>query len=143
GDPADDLVAIWRSKKGERFQNYKAKFTILDVATVSRTWIDVVKSGEPLHASAPLAWRRWVHTAASEPLTTEPTIEYRTKEEQLPAPGRDAAILRCTYAYFKDNPHGFEHCAARLARLMDSDINIELATRPSVDAAATPSAPTG
>jgi hypothetical protein len=28
GEPADDLVAIWRSKKGERFQNYRAKFTI-------------------------------------------------------------------------------------------------------------------
>jgi hypothetical protein len=29
GDPADELVAIWRSKKGERLQNYKAKFTTL------------------------------------------------------------------------------------------------------------------
>jgi hypothetical protein len=33
-DPADDLVAIWRSKKGARFQNYRAKFTILNVGTV-------------------------------------------------------------------------------------------------------------
>jgi len=38
-DPANDLVAIWRSKKGERFQNYRAKFTILDTGTVSREWI--------------------------------------------------------------------------------------------------------
>ena len=29
--------------------------------------------------------------------------------------------------------HGFEHCAARLAGLMDSNINIETVTRPSVD----------
>ena len=35
-DPADDLVAIWRSKKGERLQNYRANFMILDTGTVSR-----------------------------------------------------------------------------------------------------------
>ena len=54
-DPADDLVAIWRSKKGERFQNYRAKLTILDSGTVSREWIEAVRKGDPLHASAPAA----------------------------------------------------------------------------------------
>jgi hypothetical protein len=68
-----------------------------------------------------------------EPLTTEPTIEYRTTEEQQPAAGRDASLVRCIYGYFKDNPHGFEHCAARLAGLMDPNIKIETVTRPSVD----------
>lgn len=28
----DDLVAVWRSSEGLRFQNYRARFTILDVA---------------------------------------------------------------------------------------------------------------
>jgi hypothetical protein len=51
-DPADDLVAIWRSKKGERFQNYRAKLTILDSGTVS---LEAVRKGDPLHASAPAA----------------------------------------------------------------------------------------
>jgi hypothetical protein len=37
------------------------------------------------------------------------------------------------YGYFKDNPHGFEHCAARLAGLMDPNFKIETVTRPSVD----------
>jgi hypothetical protein len=117
-DPADDLVAIWRSKKGERFQNYRAKFTILDIGTVSREWVDGVKAGEP-HASAPAAWRKWMEKGVYEPLTAEPTIEYRTKEEQQPAAGRDESLVRCIYGYFKDNPHGFEYCAARLAGLMD------------------------
>ena len=35
GGPAltssDDLVAIWKSSDGRRFQNYKASFTVLDV----------------------------------------------------------------------------------------------------------------
>jgi hypothetical protein len=86
-DPADDLVAIWRSKKGERFQNYRAKFTILDTGKVSREWIEAVKAGEPLHTSASAAWRTWVERGVYEPLTAEPTIEYRTKEEQQPGAG--------------------------------------------------------
>ena len=102
-DPADDLVAIWRSKKGERFQNYRARFTILDTGTVSREWIEAVRTGDPLHASAPAAWRKWMEKGVYEPLITEPTIEYRTTEEQQPAAGRDASLVRCIYGYFKDN----------------------------------------
>lgn len=41
--------------------------------------------------------------------------------------------MRCVYEYFKENPHGFEHCAARLAGIMDPNVNIEMVTRPSVD----------
>src|SRR5207247_348010 len=56
GEPADDLVAIWRSKKGERFQNYRARFTILNTGIIPRRWIDALKTGDPLHASAPSSW---------------------------------------------------------------------------------------
>ena len=132
-DPADDLIAIWRSTKGQRFQNYRAKFTILDTGTVSRKWIEAVRVGEPLNSCAPIAWRKWVESGVYQPLTAEPTIEYRTKVEQQPAAGRDESLVHCVYGYFKDNPHGFEHCAARLARLMDPNIKIETVTRPSVD----------
>jgi len=132
-DPADDLVAIWRSKHGERFQNYRAKFTILNIGTVSRVWIDAVRAGDPLHASAPAAWRKWIENGVYERLTAEPTIEYRTREEQQPAAGRDESLVQCVYGYFKDNPHGFEHCAARLAGLMDPNVKIDMVTRTSVD----------
>lgn len=133
GDPADDLVAIWRSKKGERFQNYRAKFTVLETGTVSRDWINALKAGDPLHSSAPGAWRKWVQNGAYEPLRAEPVLEYRTREQQAPAPGRDESLVKCVYEYFRDNPHGFEHCAARLAGIMDPNVNIEMVTRPSVD----------
>src|ERR1035438_1074415 len=63
GRSADDPVAIWRSKKGERFQNHRAKFTILDTGTVSRPWIEALRVGEPLHASAPPAWRTGAYTS--------------------------------------------------------------------------------
>jgi hypothetical protein len=133
GDASDDLVAIWRSKSGERFQNYRAKFTILDAGTVSRRWIAALKAHNPLHVSAPEAWLKWVNSGVYQPLVSQPTVEHRSRQQQTPAPGRDEAIVRCLYEYFKDEPHNFEHCAARLAAMMDANINIEMVTRPSVD----------
>jgi hypothetical protein len=32
----ENLVAIWRSRQRMRFQNYRAKFTVLDIGTVPR-----------------------------------------------------------------------------------------------------------
>lgn len=44
--PSEDLIAVWKFKEGLRFQNYRAIFTILDVA--ART------------ASASAAWKHWI-----------------------------------------------------------------------------------
>ena len=52
----DDLVAIWRSVEGQRFQNYRASFSILDVSTVSKTWLESVIAGGDRQVNAPLAW---------------------------------------------------------------------------------------
>jgi hypothetical protein len=43
--PDDDLQAIWRSKDGLRFQNYQARFTVLDLGAVSRTWVTDLLAG--------------------------------------------------------------------------------------------------
>src|SRR3954452_2273530 len=51
--PSDDLVAIWRTTKDERFQNYRSTFTILDVATVSREWIKQLTNGDTLGTACP------------------------------------------------------------------------------------------
>lgn len=87
----------------------------------------------PLHSSAPSTWKKWVQKGVYKALRADPVLEYRTREQQAPAPGRDEALVRCIYEYFETNPHGFEHCAARLAGMMDSNINIQVVTRPSVD----------
>lgn len=34
----EELVAVWRTASGMRFQNYRAIFTVLDVPVVSRAW---------------------------------------------------------------------------------------------------------
>jgi len=44
----EDLVAIWKSKGGERFQNYRAVFTILDVPEISRAWIAELEQGRSI-----------------------------------------------------------------------------------------------
>ncbi|MFM7175110.1 MAG: restriction endonuclease, partial [Caldilinea sp.] len=46
--PTDDLVALWKSVQGQRFQNYRAVFTVLDVPTASRAWLDDLYAGIPL-----------------------------------------------------------------------------------------------
>ncbi|WP_456679958.1 hypothetical protein [Bradyrhizobium sp. USDA 3311] len=34
-----DLVAVWKTTKGQLFQNYRAIFTVLDVPVVPRGWL--------------------------------------------------------------------------------------------------------
>jgi hypothetical protein len=64
----DDLVAVWRSSEGLRFQNYRARFTILDVSEVSRVWIDdLIRRRDPL-AHAPGVWADWVLKGRCRPL---------------------------------------------------------------------------
>ena len=38
-----DLVAVWKTTDGQRFQNYKATFTILDVPVVPRAWLESLR----------------------------------------------------------------------------------------------------
>jgi len=63
----EDLVAVWHSANGERFQNYRAEFTILNVSSIARTWIDELAAGAPRGSGCPTAWLRWVETGCYEP----------------------------------------------------------------------------
>lgn len=38
-------MAIWKSVDGQRFQNYKAFFTILDINRIAREWLLELQSG--------------------------------------------------------------------------------------------------
>jgi len=48
--PDEQLVALWRNRGGQRFQNYRATFTVLDANPLKRTWLDSVLLGAPLAA---------------------------------------------------------------------------------------------
>jgi Restriction endonuclease AspBHI N-terminal len=40
-----DLVAVWKTTNAQRFQNYRAAFTVLDVPVVTRTWLEDIAAG--------------------------------------------------------------------------------------------------
>lgn len=77
----EDLVAVWRTTKDMRFQNYRAHFTILDTAAVTRAWIDQLMAGEPLGSHCPTAWRAWVEVGTYAPLLAPLTVIVRSRDE--------------------------------------------------------------
>jgi hypothetical protein len=126
---ADDLVAIWRSSRGQRFQNYRATFTVLDVPTVRRVWIERILADDPNGPGAPEAWLAWQRRGKYRPLLA-PTTQHRNRLEQLPDPADRQMILEI-YDYFRD-PHHFEACAAAIWRMQADRVEYTL-TRPSRD----------
>lgn len=129
----DDLVAIWRTSKGLRFQNYRARFTILDVPRISRAWLDSLAAGAKSHDLDPAPWVEWRDKGRFRPLKSVRSIEHRSKAEQLPVTVEDRAMISTIHAFFTDRPHDFERCAGALARLMLPDIVTMDLTRPSRD----------
>ncbi len=112
--PRDDLVAVWRTMGQQRFQNYRATFTVLDVPVITRQWIDSLIAGDPLGAGCPGPWRTFVRTGGYVALRCERIRRWRTKADQLPSSAEGKAILRTLYEYFQADPFGFEACAARI-----------------------------
>ncbi|HWI74136.1 MAG TPA: restriction endonuclease, partial [Baekduia sp.] len=131
--PSEDLVAIWRTAQDERFQNYRSTFTILDVASVPRAWIDELSGGETLGPACPEAYRRWVESGAYTPLESPRNIQYRTRAQQQPASAADAALVRAVYDYFLRDPYAFEACAIELWKLQAKESVTFIATRRSSD----------
>lgn len=129
----DDLVAVWRTASDERFQNYRAMFTILDVATVPRSWIDDLANGEVLTKSCPPAFRLWLEQGTYLPLEAPRTIQFRTRDQQQPENAGDAALVQTVYDHFVDDPYAFEACAVELWRMQAKESVTFVATRRSSD----------
>ncbi len=130
----DDLVAIWKTKDGKRFQNYKAIFTVLNAPVIAREWIDSLQRGSAMpHSSAPDAWARWVTGGSYQPLRAPRSLRYRTPDEQLPADTTRLKLLRTIVEFFGRHPErqfGFEKCAADLIQKLDPNIGRIDLTRP-------------
>ncbi|WP_208026059.1 restriction endonuclease [Amycolatopsis acidicola] len=132
--PDDELQAIWRTTGRERFQNYRARFTVLDCATVPRTWIQGVSAGlDPLAGDCPREWASWVRGRADLPLTAPATTLIRSREEQTPQDAQGREILSAIRAHFEDREHDFEACAVALWRLIAPNTGRCEVTRPSRD----------
>ena len=125
-----ELVAIWRSTGGQRFQNYRAHFTVLDVPQVSRDWINDLMLGKPLAASCPAAWRSWVEHRTYQALNAPPTVIVRTKAQQLPDTASDLEMLRVLHDHFEPRPTDFEQFAADLWERSEAHVDKIDVTRP-------------
>jgi len=130
---SEDLVAVWKTSKGERFQNYRARFTILSCQLVSRQWIDSVIADRTNHALAPVEWITWLKTGRRLALKSQPTISFRKKLEQLPSMPGEKRILEIVREHFKANSYGFEHFAAAVSMMMMPSIVTIDVTRRSRD----------
>jgi hypothetical protein len=128
----EELVAIWRTTRDLRFQNYRAHFTVLKTPLVSRAWIDQILAGDPLGTACPPEWRRWVSGRIYQALVAPRNTIVRTKEEQLPKPG-DMGLLRAVYQHFAVDPVGFESFAAEMWVKSDPHVSAIEVTRPSRD----------
>ena len=129
--PDKDLIAFWRTKRGERFQNYKAYFTILDTGNepISYEWlVSLIEDHENNLQYAPKAWKEFIEKGRNgiKALKSERLIDIPTKQEQLDCGNKDCEkcldIIRNRY---KDEPTDFEACAIDLIKKMDSNFEIE------------------
>jgi hypothetical protein len=130
---ASDLVAVWKSTDGHRFQNYRAIFTILDVPTVSRAWINDLAKDCPLTINTPKAWADFSRGGIYRPLVAAPTKIIRSASAQLPDTPNKMDILEHVWLHFKDSPISFEAFAARIFQMHDPRVIVDELTRPSVD----------
>jgi hypothetical protein len=128
----EELVAIWRTSKESRFQNYRSHFTVLRTPVVTRAWIDQVLAGNPLGNACPGEWRKWVHGRIYQALEAPRNIAVRSKAEQQ-ARAEDAWIPRMVHHHFSSNPVAFENFAAELWVRSDPHVAAVEVTRPSRD----------
>lgn len=147
GKPNKDwLTAVWGcNKNGDRFQNYKAYFTILNTSTgsdyqsgfgINLAWINDIEVGNAFNSiHAPIEWKKYILKENYSVLVSKKEKFIKTKEEQLPDDNNKMEMLKCLQQYFysKDRGYSFEKFAADLTQYMDSsvvDINV---TRPYKD----------
>ncbi|MFI1526002.1 restriction endonuclease [Streptomyces griseus] len=130
----DELAAIWRSTEGKRFQNYRSRFTVLDVEQISRSWIThVLDGGGVLEGECPEVWKTWVQSRVYRPLLAPATTTIRSTADQLPADKTGKAMLEEIRQHFLGRETDFEACAVAIWRLIAPSTGAVDVTRPSRD----------
>ena len=128
----DDLVAVWHASKGQRFQNYRATFTILDLPEIPRAWLEDIITGTRASESvyAPEPWLKWVKSGQYTPLIAKRSQPIRTKRDQLPSSKEDIKMLAILHKHFESDPYAFEACASHLVRVCLPDtVELDLTRR--------------
>ena len=132
----EDLQAIWKTSNAQRFQNYRAIFTILDEPIISREWIQNLLDGKSVKSNVPKSYDKWLESGKYLPLLAPPSVLIRTVGEQLPQNKQEEKFIQRIKDYFESHINGeyaFEKCAIVLAQLMDRNIISCDNTRPWKD----------
>ena len=116
-------------------------FTVLDIATISRQWVNEILAGNANSAQAPEAWRNWVESGHYQPLKSQPTTIIRAEAEQLPDTPLKMEILEAVWTHFdhddetekKHRAFIFERFAARIFQMHDHRVIVDEITRGVID----------
>lgn len=147
GRPSKDwLTAVWGcNHNGDRFQNYKAYFTILNTDSgssyqngygINLAWLNDIENGEAFQSVyAPLEWKKYISNNNYNALIARQEKVIKSKENQLPKKGVKLDMLKYIHKYFieKDRGYSFEVFAADLTQFMNSSIVQIDVTRPFKD----------
>jgi hypothetical protein len=118
-EPGEDLVAVWRTSSGERFQNYRATFTVLREGFISGEWLrESLASGKFLvdDSRAPQTLKDWVQNGILTPLVAERSA-VRSIDEQTPANRTHKALLSTIRSRCEEDPWLFEKVAAEIWKM--------------------------
>lgn len=129
----EDLIAVWKTTNNQRFQNYRATFTVLDIPHINRQWLVDLNAADARSVHTPELWAQWRDTGIYKALQSEPTTIIRSPELQRPQNHLQEQLLNAVFNHFKDNPIAFESFAARVFQLHDSRAVIDEITRGAVD----------
>ena len=147
GKPNKDwLTAVWGcNKTGDRFQNYKSFFTILNTSSgsdveegfgINLAWLNDIEEGKAFESIyAPKEWKKYINRENYSPLFARVEKSIRSKEEQLPDTPEKMKMLELIHDFFieKDHGYGFELFAADMTQYMDSAVIDVTVTRPYKD----------
>lgn len=130
-----DLIAFWRSTGSNRFQNYEAYFTILDTGSepIQKQWVrKLISNHDEAMRTAPGVWRSFIQKGRNgiKPLKSKKTISIPSKYDQLQCDNEGRSCLNYIRSFYRDNPTGFELCAATLMGLSDDRYQDFSITRP-------------
>lgn len=147
GKPSKEwLTAVWGcNKEGDRFQNYKSYFTILNTSNgseagegygINLAWINDIEEGRAFDSIyAPTVWKNYIKQRKYTPLLSR-ILAYKVGiETQMPQDPVKDKMLETIHDYFieKDRGYSFEQFAADIVEsLDDAVVSIEV-TRPFKD----------
>ena len=131
--PPDDLVRQQSHLESQRFWNYRATFTLLDIPVIKRTWIDDLETGRKNSPHRPIVWKMWLKSGLYRYLQQEHRYRVRSSDMQLPGNDLRKTMLLKIYRYFSSKSYKFLHFAADIYALTDSKIILGRVRRHSSD----------